>query len=286
MYLDHTPSHFRFAAYELGYDPAVAADQQSRNDALRTQIEQEYGLKREELSNRMAIARMQSGDSRASTAAQASAERAKLKLATRQLEELGIPELELKRWVAQKNNELARATLGLDILKTGVSYASSPDQYWMSKDFNAAVPGLVNGTLRQPTNAPGGQPTPNNLTDLVAQYGLGSMMSGASGGTPPGSQASMDGQQGGTIRTQDAAQAVVGANPPSPFAGYSEGDQAALKSIGAIYKAGLDPYALDALNPTQAGILSGGGKRLGYDVPTEVFRANNKRVAQGSARAA
>lgn len=275
---------------ELGYSPEVAADQQSRNDVIREQVEREFGLKQQQLSQQMAIARMQSGNSRAATAASAAAARGQLKLATRRLQELDIPELELKRWVAQKNNELARATFGLDVLRTGVEYNSTPDKYWMARDFEGALPGLLGNSLRAPTSAPNQQPNPNNLADLVAQYGLGPTMSGGgagSGSAPPGSSAYGDGgQQGGMISTQDAAKAVIDANPPSQFAGYSDADRATLASIGKIFEQGLDFKSFDQLNPNQKGMLIGGGKRLGRSTDTDIWRMNESRPGQGSASAA
>lgn len=76
------------------------------------EIEDRYKLGKAQLQNTFKIAAMDSRDRRAALEATREDSRARIALAREELERLGIPRLELDRWTAEKNYEIAREELG------------------------------------------------------------------------------------------------------------------------------------------------------------------------------
>lgn len=283
---------------ETNYSADAAGLLQQNYDAITKRIEQEYSLGQQDIAARLQTARIgaSASTSNARTAANASmsnaklaakVEREKLALAREEMERIGIPDMQIRQFVAEKNYEIARLSFGLDLIKTAVAYNSTADQRFQAADFDQLVRAGVGqgGVLQAPTSRPQGVPTPNNLSDLVAQYGG----SGSVFGTPQsvgGGSGGAGSQQPGTLTTQQAAQAVLQANPPSPYAGLNEQDATALRTIGEMYRQGLDFRNVDQMSPTQFAHTISGGKRLGYDTDLELWRMEQSRPGQGSARAA
>lgn len=77
-------------------------------------IESQLKLTAKDMANRLKIAAMQNGTARENIAAQTQTEREKLQLGYEQLRQLGVPQLELDRWKAQKAAEIQQAALDLD----------------------------------------------------------------------------------------------------------------------------------------------------------------------------
>lgn len=75
------------------------------------QIENQYGLGKAQLKNQWKIAQLQSGTQRYGIDTQREIAMANIAQARDELERLGIPKLELDRWVAQKQQELAESEL-------------------------------------------------------------------------------------------------------------------------------------------------------------------------------
>lgn len=298
MYLDLTEHRDRFAAYQISSDQlgSYSASKEAEAEGIRQELERKYQLGTQEIQSRLQAARISAGASTSNARLQAQTERAKLKLAREEMEKIGIPDMLIRKFTAEKNYEIARASFGLDIIKTAVDYGSQPDSYFQARQFESAIPGLLNNTLRAPTSDVGIEgPKPNNLADLVstltggqgnaALFGQGASVPGVNGGSGD-SGSNLPSTGAPSLTPQDAASAVIGANPPSQFAGLSQSDQSALNSIKAIYEKGLDWRDLNNLNPQQLGSLVSGGKATGYDPKTELWKAAQKAPGQGDARAA
>ena len=274
-----------------GYDPNIAALAQDRNDIIREQIDRSYGLEQQKLSQAMQIARMQSGNSRAATAQAARQARAQLQLARDEMEKIGIPDMLTRRYVAEKNYEIAKLSAGVDIAQVSAQLRSTPDRYFLARDFEQAIPGLLSQQMSAPTEGPTEGPSPFSLEQLVAELSPGGQQAASAGGAMGGSDQSGgmpgSGQPGdATAQWQskqiNALQALLKNNPPSAGDGYNAQDQNMLNVLAAVFKQGLNPFVQDKLNPTQKGIQAGGGARLGYDVPTELWRAETRRPGQGN----
>ncbi len=459
MYLDSSydrRGHETFAAYQTDYDRLA----NSQYDLMVKQIENQYSLGQADISARLSaaktaanasvkgasiaanatikatkiradtdwrIAELSNATTRYGIDTQAAVDREKIGLAREEMYKIGIPQVLIQAWSAQKQVELERIGLGLKIADLAAQYRSTPDRYWMALDFEAALPYLLNGAggaagggLNGATGAPGGAPTPNSLENLVAQltgtgampgtapttgggtgplgtntndlFGLVQQMTSATtpttatgtgttptaasigstaGGSPDavknaimatGMQAIGGLPLEGTIASGDvngwfqnlaqpwhagdvipgtstprpgilpdggydplspqikavadaaraagydmsfydewvkkvhppadtttaaapaapaAAPTPVAAVPTSPT-GMTQQDATLLSGVSATFAAGLDPFVLDKLSPTQRAILLSGGKRLGYDVDSELFRAETRRPGQGN----
>lgn len=213
MYLDlHPTAHARFAAYQTGADATQAGLADYYANQLKS-IENQYSLGKAQVSASLKsasisakasttnaklaastslkvakigsetdryVANLKADVDRESIRTQAAVEREKIGQAREEMFRIGIPSMLIDAWTAQKNYEIARMGIGLDIAKTAAEYRSTPDKYWIAADFEAAIPALLGGDMNGPTAAPSGAPTPNNLTDLVSQLGVGSMFAGES----------------------------------------------------------------------------------------------------------
>lgn len=295
MYLDQTSNHARFAAYEISVTdlPNAAGAVQD----VANYYERYFGLQERELEARMSAASRSSSNQRAAINQQAKAEKARLALATRQLEEIGIPELQLKQWVAAKNTEIAQAATRLDYINTYLQAKQSPDMYWYAQGYRDTVNKL--GGLPWEQSQVGVEtpqqsaPQPQSLATLVAD-----LTGGGSGQTAQTVQQATGGDQsapgGGGANPQgdprlSASLATLMASPPSPGEGLNAQDQQALKTIGALYQSGLSNLPLNALegqSPGFLGYFTGAGKQLGYLPQEELYKYGMSRWGQGSPTAA
>lgn len=288
MQFDLSTSHRRFAAYELGDAPNTAA----RIDDMSRYYERAFGLQEQELGQRMKIASMQAGNTRASINNAAKAEKARLALATRQLEEVGIPQVAIQRFVAESNAAIARQGLQLDYLNAYAQARNSPDMQWYAKDWANQFRALNNGVFTEPnmqrmatTQSQGGAPQPQSLQSLVQELtggaGSGAAVGGAAGG---GTGASADGQSGDP-RVQ-AITSLLNASPPSAMDGLNDEDANNLRVIQGLFQKGLDINAVQRMSPGKQKYLLSGGQRLGYDPNEELYKASRSRYTMGDAAAA
>jgi hypothetical protein len=77
-----------------------------------------------------------------------------------------------------------------------------------------------------------------------------------------------------------------GAQQPAATAGLNAQDSTMLAGISSVMAGGLDPFMLQKLDPTQRDMLLSGAARLGYHVPTELWRSETRRPGQGDPLAA
>lgn len=204
---------------------------------------------------------------------------AQLQLERDRLERLQVPELEIRRQLAQLEIEhtnrmdalqaelgrgqldLQRGGLGLDYLKTAASMGG-PADYFQSVDFmrgaqqRSDVPMFIN-SLRQNVQgpafqAPGGQaPTPQTADNIMNRLGVPTAFQNA---RPTGMQ-------------------------PAP--GYNT--DKALGQIGDVYQQGLHKLptgSLESLDQDELDIFQSGGKKLGYSVPAAFRQYSKSRVPQ------
>lgn len=305
MYLDHTDAHRRFASYLDSDLTAPSSRGSSEGEPQYSGLardaqnqanywERYFGLQEQELQARMSQASRQSQDSRASLNAQMKAEKARLQLAREQMERVSIPQVEIQRFVAQKNAQIATLGMQLDYLNAYAKYQSSPDTYWLARSFKEGYGRLANNAMGMDPhgdiNVAGTQqdtstaPQPQSLQGLVADLtgGTGSVAAGVSGQGGSSSGGSGDPRV-------DAVAALTKASPPSPYDGLSADDQATLRSIAQIYGRGLGSMALGSLenmDPAQRDIFLGGGARLGYSNPSELYKYDQSRWTSGNAAAA
>lgn len=297
MYLDQSTSHHRFAAYEMGDPNGPWNDNAAYN---RWQMD----FSERELEARMSAASRSSADSRRSLNAQIKAEAARLKLATRQLEEIGIPELQLKQWVANKQNRIAELGMQLDYARAFAEYSSNPDLYWIRNSFKQSFQRMGNNpwtsdpdmnrmVTQQDTST---QPQPQSLQSLVADL-TGGTGAGAAAVDQANAQAASGAPGGGGNNPAasgmsdgvSAIQQLVQSSPPSPYDGLNQDDAAVLQNIQRIYSqpgglAALPLNTLESMDPAQRGLLLGGGARLGHYNPSELARYQNSRWQEGNAR--
>jgi hypothetical protein len=86
-----------------------------------------------------------------------------------------------------------------------------------------------------------------------------------------------------------AASAIVESSPPSPFAGWSAEDVAAINAISNLYQKGLHtmaPGSLESMGADERKLLFAGGARLGYSPVSELERYALSRPGQGASNAA
>lgn len=225
MYLDwHLTAHRRFAAYQE-YDPSedVRQSKERQFDLMEREIEQKYQVSKAQIGATIKSASIQASASRANAKTQANAqikvaninqatskyqvdvgaavdreqikstaeiERNKILQAREEMLRIGIPHERINAWIAQKNYEIAKETLGLDIAKTAAEFRSTPDRYWLAADFEAVLPSLLNGTtmaggmMNGPSATPEGAPTSQSLANLVTQLGGGANGTAATTGAP------------------------------------------------------------------------------------------------------
>ncbi len=418
MYLDLSydrTGHEHFAAYET---PMDANNERLYQNQLK-QIENNYNLGKSQISASISNAKTSAAASVKSAQIGANAtikatkiraevdrygidtnaavEREKIAQAREEMFKVGIPSMLIDAWTAEKNYEVAKQTLGVNIAQTAAQLRSTPDKYFMAADFESVLPYMLNsasgqagGGLNGAVSADG-TPNPNalegtvqalmsgaatsgtgtgGLFDQIKQLALGSGTTGTgSGSIPPNPYAST---AGGTVSgtqngrgwidalTQMGKQAIGGldlnhyqvgqgdvdawfaslrddtTDPPSPTDdwvakaaeaaranGYNTSvydqwlasrqpaptpaapapaaaaptppqptdlnpqDMTMLAGIsGMMANGGLDPFVLDKLNPTQAGVLQSGLARLKYDPTTEFWKAQQRRPGQGDPLAA
>jgi hypothetical protein len=77
------------------------------------QIAQKYKIDKASLANQMKIAMMESGDRRASIEATREYQRGQLEQARAEMERIGIPQMEINRFVATNNAEIAKGELAV-----------------------------------------------------------------------------------------------------------------------------------------------------------------------------
>lgn len=252
---------------------------------------------------------------------QAAVDRERLALAREELLKVGVPDMLIRKYVAEKNYEIARSTLSFNIATKAAELASSPDTFWMAKDFYDSLGSLQAGGKLPTFGAPSGTPQMKSLSELTAQLAsddplaaAGQMVgaagpaanidwsayTGQTGTIVPNMTAGATTATGGTTAgatpagaTTDprlaATQAVVANSPPSVGNGYTDADIQALQTIGSIYKSGLSglgPQALESMSPSQQQMFLAGGARLGYYNPDELQNYMRSRIYQDSASAA
>jgi hypothetical protein len=90
---------------------ALAGMYENAGALQQREIENRYKLGRDQIANAYKIAKMESGDRRAALEATREYQRGQLEMARRELEELGIPRVQIERYVAEKNYEIAQGEL-------------------------------------------------------------------------------------------------------------------------------------------------------------------------------
>lgn len=224
--------------------------------------------------------------------------------------------------VALLAHQLQLSQLGLDYIKTGVEYASTPNNYWKLLDFQAGasqrqdVPlalQALSGSINQPAfQQAGGQPTPNNPNDMFSL--LGFTPPTATAGSPPTSTVTATGvsappaastigaagmqavTQGApssnTIAPMSAPQAaamgVVQNVPPSSTAGWNPQDVSALNTIMGLYANPnqVAPGAWDSTDPVTKALTLSGIQRGGGDPRLFLDQLTKLRPNQGQSQAA
>lgn len=181
-----------------------------------------------------------------------------------QAQALAQQEFEAQNAIAQQNlllaqrsqgfqEEMGRAGLGLDYLKTAASMGGPADVF-QAADFTRGV--------AQSGNAPAFLQALRNNTGLAA-------FNAPSGASPQ-------------ALTPDviAGRLTTGAIPAQT--------NPALQTIGGIAQAGgaaLAPQAVEQLNPDELAALGSGFKKLGYSLPAFLSQYTQSRIGQGSAQA-
>ena len=225
-------------------------------------------------------------------------ERQKLALAREAMNKIGIPQVAVARFVAEKNYEIAKSTLLLSAASASAEMSSRPDMYYQARQFQANVSRLL-GDTSQPYREAQGSPQQQNLGTAMQSIGQGggggsqTLEQSVTGGGQAAQAASASSDTVGGTKATDPAklqlsalQNILKASPPSQTFGLSESDVATLNLLGAKYKAGmqtLNPGTLESMDTNDIGIMKSAGTFLGYD-PGRQFRDYVKtRPGQGNA---
>jgi hypothetical protein len=99
---------------------------QNLSSQAQKNIEATNKISKEEIKSRIKIAQMQIGASSENTAAQVAVEREKIQQAYAQMQQIGVPQLQLDQWKAQKTAELQQSAL--DLQKDQFAWEQNKDQ--------------------------------------------------------------------------------------------------------------------------------------------------------------
>jgi hypothetical protein len=99
---------------------------QNLSSQAQKNIEATNKISKEEIKSRIKIAQMQIGASSENTAAQVAVEREKIQQAYAQMQQIGVPQLQLDQWKAQKTAELQQSALELQ--KDQFAWEQNKDQ--------------------------------------------------------------------------------------------------------------------------------------------------------------
>lgn len=247
------------------WDRYIATIKQAMAEAAgwereKKRLELEDAIKGRE--NAMAIAQLQAETSRYGTDVQAQTSMAQLLENARQFD----------------------ANHGLDVIKTGVEYLSTPDRAFMYGDFQDAMSRAGEGLGPRPYGATG---TPHMKTweDFAAlsgfdslpavQNGQSAQMTASQGGGGAGSPG-----QGSDLRVK-AAMGILKAIPPSDGMGHDDDDFAALNAIQNVFSASK-PGSYERLRPGQQKMFAAGLSRLGYYAPDALKQMRRNAPGQQS----
>jgi hypothetical protein len=237
------------------------------------QIEQSYSLGQDQIKNSFKIAQMNSKNQQAATEATREYQRGQLAQAREQMEKIGIPQVEIQRYVAEKNYEIAKEELGikhqnyaLDVAKYGSQLESQPDSYFQARRFQAFEAPRLLGQDTSTASVYGG-PTPQ-ISTLGARLAGQDPYANAAATSGVGA-AGADGVMGTADDRAKTVSSIVKASPPSPYDGLDAQDAATLKLMEAVYAKGGQGAARGSLERLQAsggmGFMNSAGTALGYD---------------------
>ncbi len=274
MYLDLSydrTGHEHFAAYQTA-DESIQILRDSSATAMANQlkqIENNYNLGKSQISASISNAKTSAAASVKSAQIGANAtikatkiraevdrygidtnaavEREKIAQAREEMFKVGIPSMLIDAWTAEKNYEVAKQTLGMNIAQTAAQLRSTPDKYFMAADFESVLPYMLNSASGQAggglNGAVGadGTPDPNALEGVVQ-----ALMSGAAT-TGTGTGGLFD-QIKQLALGSGATGSGTGSIPPNPYAATAgtSGQQNgkgwidALTSMGKQAIGGLD----------------------------------------------
>lgn len=258
----------RWDAYIATIKQAMAAAAGWEREKLRRQYED--AVKGRE--NAYRIAELSAQTSRYSTDAQTASELRRLKEDQRQFD---------------ANHGLEQQKFGLDVVKTGVDYLSTPDRAFMFGDFNEGMARIGMGSSPTPYGT-GAQPHTKTWEDFAALSGFGNLPA-----VQNGQSAQMTAQQGGGPAAPGsgsdprvkAAMGILKAIPPSDGAGHDEDNWAALGAIENVFRASK-PGSLERMRPGQQKMFAAGLSRLGYYAPDAIEQMRRNNPHQGSVRSA
>lgn len=176
--------------------------------------------------------------------------------------------------------------LGLDYTKAAIDYASTPDKIFQLADFNAAMKNQNAGGRAAFGGQSIGQPTPNSLAGLYAQWGIqpGATPTSAMGGAPNPNHPNPNADP----HAAQPAQAAVG---PAPT-GFEGWDQSSLQALGGVAQtlqtgaSKLPTGWWEGMNPDEKKIFLGGTARLGASPTSFLSDYALSRPAQGNSAAA
>jgi FtsZ-binding cell division protein ZapB len=266
---------------------ALASMYENAGALQAQQIGNAYKLGNAQIKNAYKIAQMESKDRRFATEVTREWYRGQLEQARQEMERIGIPQMEINKFVAEKNYEIAlnelqykREALAqegeqfgkqyqLDVAKYGSELASQPDRYFQARRFQALDAPRLLGQDTSAMLAPNGAPMPQIQT-------MGALMAGQDPYAAQNRYALQEGQQAGQLPPGYATeqyeagpyQAGQAAPPPgaapgqysvSPYGGTSgtpEQQQVddRQKQIAQIAKAS-PPSPYDGLNDQDAATL-------------------------------
>ena len=280
---------------------ALAGMYESAGALQAKKIGNDYKLGKEEIAARLKIAGMQSKDTRYGIEMERQTAIENLALAREEMERIGIPEMEIKRYVAEKTYEIAQAEMdvkrqalsgwipgaegqpdtatlereeltrryGFDVAQFGAQLGSTPDTYFQARRFQGAdVPRLLGGSaLLQGSGTQMAHPTAGPAG--APTPGVATMGSYLSGQDPYASP------YGGQAPNYAAATPGGAPAPAAPgtlgMSGTPEDDRA--KQIAGIAKV-APPSPYDGLNEQDTATLKlmesiykqGGGQVAGGEL--------------------
>lgn len=208
-------------------------------------------------------------------------DRERLQLERERMERLGIPELEIRRRLADLQEQQFRSELGLRYLQAAAQLGGPSDWFQAVNFYRGArnqqnVPvflqSLLNNTSMPAFGAPGSQaPTPQTAQSLIAALGgTASASAAASGASPPST---------GTTSTPSAAPSVA----PSALPDTSD----ALNAIRQIHERGahrLGLGTLENLSPDEAALFASGVRASGGSMPSFLHQYQRSRPQQRASR--
>jgi hypothetical protein len=181
-----------------------------------------------------------------------------------EMKRIGIPDMEIRRYVAEKNYEMQQKGYELDVARFGAELASTPDTYFQGRRFQGVdVPRLMGGAGAATTEPMGG-PTPGVSTMGAYLSGQDPYGAGAGGGAPAagGYSAGYTTAPGSVDPNAAANKAAAGGYAPSGAYGGS----AVSSAPGQTMVAGGSGGMIDA-DPNAAGqkaAAGGGGYSADY----------------------